>query len=454
MHSVLIVDDDAYICNILKKCLEQNGFFTETVFYGNSAKSCIDKYDFDLVLCDFRLPDYDGFDILNHIKEKSPTTPVIIMTAYAEIKKAVALIQAGAYDYITKPLQPAQVLAIIRKALDNKSGNMPKATKTSFGKDFITGTNRRVQEIIQHIEIVAPTDITVMIEGETGSGKEYIARAIHYASRRCQKPFIPIDCGAIPRELANSELFGHVKGGFTGAVNNKIGYFQEANGGTLFLDEVGNLPHENQVKLLRVLQEKTVSRVGENKSVKIDVRLISAANENLIKKVKAGKFREDLYHRLNGFRMLLPPLRKRREDIMTFVSHFIRQANSEFDKNVSYVDDSARELLINYPWPGNIRELQNIIKRIVLLSRSNTVTPDLLPQEISPDSNPEGNKNNNNGITTGDVTNLKSAMVTTEKEVIQNALAKTGNNKSRAARLLNIDRKTLYYKLDQYDIRR
>jgi two-component system, NtrC family, response regulator HydG len=448
-YSVLIVDDDTYICNILKKYLEQNGFFTETAFSGNSAKTVIEKNDFDLVLCDYRLPDYDGLAILRHIKSKKASTPVIIMTAYAEIKKAVELIKSGAYDYITKPMQPEEVLTIIRRALESKND---KISRSSFGKDFITGVNPRMQEIMQHVQVVAPTDITVMIEGETGSGKEYIARAIHYASKRSKNPFIPIDCGAIPRELANSELFGHVKGAFTGAVNDKIGYFQEANGGTLFLDEVGNLPHENQMKILRALQEKAVSRIGDNKSVKVDVRLIAASNENLMNKVKAGEFREDLYHRLNGFRLLLPPLRHRKEDIMAFVLHFIRQANRDFSKNVIKVDDATRELLENYSWHGNIREMQNVIKRVVLLSNTDVITPDLLPDEIRFKTTGHDQVRGFNGIIESDVTDLKSATLITEKEVIQNALSKTNNNKSKAARLLNIDRKTLYNKIKLYDL--
>ncbi len=448
-HSVLIIDDDTYICHVLEKYLEQNGFITETAFSGSSAKSIIDKHDFDLVLCDFRLPDYDGLAVLRHVKAKKSSVPVIIMTAYAEIKKAVELIKSGAYDYITKPMQPEEVLTIIKKALENKNDKM---TRSSFGKDFITGETPQMLEIMKHVEVVAPTDITVMIEGETGSGKEYIARAIHYASKRSKNPFIAIDCGAIPRELANSELFGHVKGAFTGAVNDKIGYFQEANGGTMFLDEVGNLPHENQVKILRALQEKAVSRIGDNKSVNVDVRLIAAANENLMNKVKAGEFREDLYHRLNGFRLLLPPLRQRREDIMAFVNHFIKQANRDFGKNVKYVDDATKNLLINYQWHGNIRELQNVIKRVVLLANNDIIIPELLPDEIRYSTSGTDNISGYNGGVEDYVTDLKSATLITEKEVIQNALNKTNNNKSKAARLLNIDRKTLYNKIKLYDL--
>jgi two-component system, NtrC family, response regulator HydG len=244
-YSVLIVDDDAYICNILKKYLEQNGFFTETAFSGLSAKNIIDKNDFDLVLCDFRLPDYDGLAILRHVKAKKSTTPVIIMTAYAEIKKAVELIKSGAYDYITKPMQPEEVLTIIKRALENKS---EKITKTSFGRDFITGSNQRMQEILQHVEVVAPTDITVMIEGETGSGKEYIARAIHYASKRSQNPFIPIDCGAIPRELANSELFGHVRVPLQVPSMIRSDIFRRLTEERFFLMKSGTFPTKTRLK--------------------------------------------------------------------------------------------------------------------------------------------------------------------------------------------------------------
>ncbi len=447
-YSILIVDDDTYICSILKKYLDQNGFVAETTFSGSSAKTLIDRNHFDLVLCDFRLPDYDGLDILKYVKAKNTSTPVIIMTAYAEIKKAVELIKSGAFDYISKPMQPEEVLTIIKKALENKK---EKITKTSFGSDFITGRSAEMLDIMKHVKVIAPTDITVMIEGETGSGKEYIARAIHYASKRSDKPFIALDCGAIPRELANSELFGHIKGAFTGAINDKVGYFQEAKGGTLFLDEVGNLPHENQMKLLRALQEKTVSRLGDNRSIKVDVRLIAAANENLLNKVKAGEFREDLYHRLNGFRLHIPPLRQRTEDITEFTNHFIKQANIDFNKNVKGVDESVKELLINYDWHGNIRELQNIIKRVVLLCPDEIITPDLLPDEIRFNSG-ISNSNDTGNLLERDVTDLKSATLITEKEVIQNALIKNNNNKSKAARILNIDRKTLYNKIKLYNL--
>ncbi len=447
--SVLIIDDDTYICHILKKYLEQNGYEADAVFSGVAAKNIIEKKNFDLVLSDFRLPDSDGLKILQHVKLKNPSVPVIIMTAYAEIKKAVELIKSGAFDYITKPIQPEEVLRIIGGAMAHSKG---RSGKVSFSKEFITGTSQEIQQVMNYVNVVAPTDITVIIEGETGSGKEYIARAIHYASKRSHKPFIAVDCGAIPKELANSVLFGHIKGAFTGAVQDKTGYFEEARGGTLFLDEVGNLPHEIQMKILRALQERVITKTGGNKSIKVDVRLITAVNDNLFKKVRAGEFREDLYHRLNGFRIELPALRQRQEDIMEFAWFFIKQANRAFNKNVAHIDSYARKLLMDYYWHGNIRELQNVINRIVLLSVSDTITPELIPEEIRYNTIKADNGTDITDVIDDDITDLKSATLITEKEIIHNALVKTNNNKSKAARLLNIDRKTLYNKIKLYDL--
>jgi two-component system, NtrC family, response regulator HydG len=446
-NSILVIDDDAYICSLLEKYLKHNGYDAEVAYSGSAARNMIETREFDLILSDFRLPDSDGLKILQHIKSKKPSVPVIIMTAYAEIKMAVELIKSGAFDYITKPIQPEEVLQIIGRALKSSA----ERSDASFVEEFITGTSPEIQSVMKHVQVVAPTDITVMIEGETGSGKEYIARAIHHASKRSHKPFIAVDCGAIPRELANSILFGHIKGAFTGAVNDKTGYFEEAKGGTLFLDEVGNLPYENQVKILRALQERVISRTGGNRTIRVDVRLIAAANDNLLNKVKAGEFREDLYHRLNGFRIHLPALRQRKIDIKEFAWNFIKKANKAFNRNVGQIDDTAMELLTNYYWHGNIRELQNVINRIVLLSPSDTIVPELLPEEIrfyhvSPAYKADISDLNEN------IFDLKSATLVTEKDIICNALVKTNNNKSEAARLLNIDRKTLYYKIRHFEL--
>ncbi len=448
--SILIIDDDIYICSILKKFLERSKYEVETVFTGASARNIIKRKNYDMVLCDYRLPDSDGLQILRQVKLKKSEIPVIIMTAYAEIKMAVELIKAGAYDYITKPIQHEEVLRLIEKALKS---NKVKTTRSSFEEDFITGPSEKMNTVMRHVEVVAPTELNVMIEGETGSGKEYIARAIHYRSKRVDKPFIAVDCGAIPKELANSVLFGHVKGAFTGAISDKTGYFEEASGGTLFLDEIGNLPYENQVKILRALQERVISRTGDNNSINVDVRLIIASNDNLLNRVKTGEFREDLYHRLAGFKIPLPPLRDRKEDIMEFTWFFVKKANKEFDKNVSHIDDKARELLVNYRWHGNIRELNNVINRVVLLSQGDAITPELLPDEIrsNPDDTDKGPEINGLRDAT-DVSDLKSATLITEREIINNALAKTNNNKSKAARLLKIDRKTLYNKIRLYNL--
>lgn len=448
--SILVIDDDSYICNLLVSYLEANGYRAEGTISGKTGMRLIDKKKFDLVLCDYRLPDSDGLKILQYIKSKKASLPVIIMTAYADVKLAVKLIKAGAFDYVTKPIQPEEIIQLINRSIEsNKTG---KETGGNFENDFIVGKSAIIKEVMRHVTVVAPTDLTVLIEGETGSGKEYIAKAIHYASTRKNKPFVAVDCGAIPKELANSELFGHIKGAFTGAINDKKGYFELAKGGTLFLDEVGNLPYENQVKLLRALQERIISKVGDNKLIKVDVRLIAATNEDLMKQMEDSEFREDLYHRLNGFKIQLPPLREREEDIMEFVDFFIQKANQSFNKNINGLDDSTLRVFYTYHWFGNIRELQNVINRAVLLSQSDKITIDVLPDEIKSNHHQSTSKNASSSLFKNNLTELKEATELTEKEFISKALVKANYNKSKAAKILNIDRKTLYNKIKQYDI--
>ena len=448
MKKILIIDDDAYICDLLKKYLERNGFETEGVYKGKEAVTKINKNDYDLVLCDYRLPDMDGMEVLEAARQKNENMPVIIMTAYAEIRTAVKAIKMGAFDFVTKPIQQEEILVTIEKALKGKA---KRESERSFSKKFITGKSKRIREVLNHVKAVAPTELSVLIEGETGSGKEFIARAIHYASKRKDQPFVAVDCGVIPKELANSELFGHVKGAFTGAIKDKTGFFELAKGGTLFLDEVGNLPYENQMKLLRALQERIINKVGNNKKIKVDVRVITASNDDLLEEVKNNNFREDLYHRLNGFKIVLPPLRERREDIMEFTRSFIQTANKEFSKDVEGLDGNVEEIFMNYAWYGNIRELENVVKRCVLLSHGPLITADLLPEEIlqykmMDKRGPHVTKSSTQ------VFELKDATYEAEKEVITNALIKTNFNKSKAAKLLKIDRKTLYNKIKEYDI--
>jgi len=450
MKTVLIIEDDTYICNLLVSYLEQKGFKAEGSYSGARARKLIESRDYDIILCDYRLPETNGYELLLFIKSKKPDLPVIIMTAYSDVRMAVKLIKSGAYDYVTKPVHPEEILHLINRAIDENNKKTDRGSD-SFDSEFITGKSEEIKKIMEHLRVVAATDLTVLIEGETGSGKEYMARAIHNYSKRKNKTFVPVDCGAMPKELANSELFGHVKGAFTGAISDKKGHFQQAEGGTIFLDEVANLPYENQAKLLRALQERVISRVGENKHIKVDVRLIAASNDNLLKMVDENEFREDLYHRLNEFKIVLPPLRERTEDIMDFTGHFIERANTIFGKNVSGLDDEARNLFLEYEWPGNIRELKNVINRVVLLSDSGIIKAQDLNDEI------RFNRVKGGGLAgekeqLSRAGNLKEATEITEKELIISSLIKCNWNKSKAAKLLNIDRKTLYNKIKHYEI--
>jgi two-component system response regulator HydG len=448
MKRILIIDDDTYICKLLDKYLGKHGYETETALTGATALAKLKESDFDLVLSDYRLPDKDGFFILNHVKSKNPSVPVIIMTAYEEMGTAIKLIKSGAYDYITKPLIPEEVLGLLREAMTEE---VVQEDSISFQQDFIPGQSKKFLKILEHIRIVSPVNMTVIIQGETGSGKEHLARAIHFNSNRKDGPFVAVDCGALPKGVVNSELFGHIKGSFTGATFDKKGLFEQASGGTLFLDEISNLDAENQMKLLRVLQEKTVTRIGDVRSIKVDVRLIVASNEDLLKEMHNNRIREDLYHRLNEFKIVVPPLREREEDVLIFADAFIQRAAKRFQKAVSGYDDKVKQILLDYHWPGNIRELRNVMSRAVLLSKGNLLTMDVIPEEIK---TRQVLLQNSDLGTTGlrqDV-KLKDAATMAEKEAIIQALVKSNYNKSQAARLLNIDRKTLYNKIKQLNI--
>ncbi len=445
-NSILILDDDNYICDILDTYLSKKGFQSKTAYNKRSAQKYLSHNHFDLVLCDYRLPDSNGYEILKLIKEKYKDTKVIIMTAYADVRLAVKLIKAGAYDYVTKPIHHEEILDLIKKALSDKQNSQ------KFDDGFIESEGKEFQHILYLAGVVAPTDMSVIIEGETGIGKEFFARKIHQMSNRSDKPFIAIDCGAIPKELAGSELFGHIKGAFTGAINNKEGFFQAAHQGTIFLDEIGNLPYDVQVKLLRALQEKVISKIGDNRSIKVDVRVLVATNENLSESIEKKKFREDLYHRLNEFKIYIPPLRERKQDILFFAKQFIEDANIRLHKKVAGLSDDVRKIFLNYEWYGNLRELKNIINRCVLLNNTGIISTSDLPGElVNTEPRPEKvtPKEHSNK---SDTFELKGAANLAEKEVILNALATSNYNKSKAARLLNIDRKTLYNKMNLYDI--
>lgn len=439
MKKILVVDDDTYICTLLENFLKEEGYKVETAFTARKGLEKVKNHELDLVLLDYRLPDDDGITVLKNIRKLNSTVPVIIITAYADVNSAVKLIKAGAYDYVTKPIRPEDLLSLIKQAMKRRSG---AGGKKKFEEELVLGASPEMKEIMHMVRIVAPTSMSVLIEGETGTGKEYVSRAIHFNSKRKDQPFVAVDCGAIPYELANSELFGHVKGSFTGAIKDKTGSFETAHGGTLFLDEIGNLPYEVQVKLLRVLQERTINRVGENRDIRIDVRIIAASNQPLINMVKDNKFRDDLYHRLNEFKIEVPPLNQRPEDILVFAEHFREMSNEELDKSVKGFTDEAKHMLEQYIWLGNLRELKNVIKRSVLLCQSDNIDTSDLPDDLKADKRIKVKDTAKSKVS------LKEASHLAERQVIMDALERANYNKSKAARLLKIDRKTLYNKLN------
>ncbi|MGK7393142.1 MAG: sigma-54-dependent transcriptional regulator [Candidatus Cyclobacteriaceae bacterium M3_2C_046] len=445
MKKILVVDDDQNICLLLNKFLTKNGYSVFESNNGQNAINTLKNQKIDLILCDFRLPDEDGIELLKKFKQISPNTIVIIITGYSHVKIAVQAIKLGAYDYVTKPLYPEEILGTIQKALTDKDKKKQKSTQSE--QKYISFKDGKLKGIYDQISLVAPTDMTVLIQGETGTGKEYLANSIHTKSKRGNYPFIAVDCGALPKELAGSELFGHEKGAFTGAVVTKKGSFQVAHKGTLFLDEIGNLPYEIQVMMLRVLQERKFRRVGSTVDIDVDVRIIVATNEDLKKAVENGKFREDLFHRLNEFSIYIPPLRERKEDLLLFAQHFMKQSNEELTKNVKKISTEVKQVLLNHSWHGNLRELKNIMKRAVLLTQGEEITRESLPQEFL------DQQETNNSVTVKNAQDLKAVSEQAEKETIIKALEQTNHNKSKTANLLKIDRKTLYNKIKTYNIK-
>jgi two-component system response regulator HydG len=440
MPKILIVDDDVTFCLMLKKLLEKHQYQVTTVFSPGEVRRIIKKDFFDVVMTDLRLPGISGIDLIKLIKQETPESQIIMMTGYADISTAVQSIKQGAFNYLPKPFLPEEVLNIIREALESTNPNRTiKTQKTeSRTNDFLEGISPESKRLKEYIRLVAPTRFSVLITGESGTGKEYVARSIHNLSELSGNPFVAVDCGAIPAELVASEFFGHVKGSFTGAVTDKTGHFEAANGGTLFLDEVGNLSYNTQIQLLRTLQEHVIKPVGSNKEIPVNVRIIAATNENLRLAQEQGSFREDLYHRLNEFQIEVLPLRKRRDDIMLFAHHFLNQANSDLLKQVERFDPHVEAFFLEYDWPGNLREMKNIVKRATLLAQGNVITLNEIPVEIyrRPKKNDEFSLFNESN----------------ESELIQRVLGAANFNKSKAARLLKIDRKTLYNKLKLYNI--
>jgi two-component system, NtrC family, response regulator HydG len=462
---ILVIDDDVDMCSLLSRYLQRKGFEVDSAHNGAKGIAKVKESKFDVVLCDFRLGDKEGSQVLREIKAINPATVVIIITGYSDIKTAVDVIKAGAFDYITKPLIPDEVLNVIAKATEqNQEGGAEhrghSSSKSASGSEaFLVGDAPVTKEIYKQIDLVAPTNYSIILYGESGTGKEVIARTIHQRSARKEKPFVAMDCGTLSKELAGSELFGHVKGAFTGALADKDGHFELANGGTLFLDEVANLSVDIQAALLRVIQERKFKRVGGLKEMDVDVRIIVASNENLQDAYRKGKFREDLFHRFNEFSILLPRLRDRKEDVPSFAEFFLKNANKELSKQVEGFDDEVMQIFMNYSWPGNLREFRNVIRRAALLTQSGRVNPSVLPSEIisnilqkhEPDQHVSEHSHyeQTNNIREVD---LKNSAAQAEYNVIMNVLKQVNFNKTKAAEILKIDRKTLYNKIKAYQL--
>ncbi|HEX2936568.1 MAG TPA: sigma-54 dependent transcriptional regulator [Bacteroidales bacterium] len=441
MAKILIIDDDTTFCMMLGSLLSKNGFTVKTAFTFNEGLKALKAESFDVILSDIRLPDRNGLEFLHEINYLPCKCQVIVMTGYGDIRTAVNAIKMGAFEYVTKPLNPDEVLFTVNQALKE---NGKKEKKQENTLQFINGISSVSQKMNEYVSLVAPTNMSVIILGESGTGKEYVARKIHQESARAGKPFIAMDCGAIPKELAPSEFFGHIKGAFTGAVSDKTGHFIEANGGTLFLDEIGNLTYDVQVQLLRAIQEKNIRPVGSNKVFNVDVRLIVATNEDLVQAVSKGEFREDLYHRLNEFSIQVPRLCERDGDLIIFAHNFLESANAELNKNVDDFNEEVISIFTTYTWPGNIRELKNVVKRAVLLAKTNLITAECLPRELV-----TFNPTERVGLTTDNLKELKDKI---EYQRIVAVLEKVKYNKTKAAQMLNIDRKTLYNKLKLYNL--
>lgn len=455
MPHILIVEDDIAFGTMLQTWLRKKGFEVDkATSVGAAVKLLVDNAA-DLVLSDLRLPDHDGLRLLKWMRDHNNNAPFIVMTNYAEVQNAVLAMKSGAADYIAKPVQPDILLQKIKDALSaaNAQPVQPVATPAAPAKPvrnkpvksqkredsprYIEGKSEASRQLYSYVELVAPTPMSVLILGASGTGKEYVARRIHELSQRHDRPFFALDCGAIPRDVAASEFFGHKKGAFTGADTDKRGAFEMANGGTLFLDEVGNLSYDVQVQLLRALQERRIRPVGGTEEIPIDIRLVCATNENLAEAVADGGFREDLYHRINEFTIYMPKLSERGTDLFLFADLFVRHANEELDRDVEGFDSAAAEMLASHPWTGNLRELNNVVKRAVLLTRGKHITPLELSQAMPP-SQPEPT------MALHDEDSERSRIVA--------ALRQTNGNKAAAARLLGIDRKTIYNKIERLGI--
>ena len=458
---ILLVEDDVVFSKMLSRFLERNGYDVIGCYSLEEAEKNLTPA-IKMIFTDLRLPDGDGINFLKQVKDIFPNLPVVVMTSYAEVSTAVEAMKLGAFDYISKPFQQEDVLNVIKNAqntvfstpkpetvetatplskTDHSSpAKMIKAPKVTEENPYIEGVSPASKKLSKFINLVAPTDMSVLIMGESGTGKEVVAKLIHLKSERRNKPFIAVDCGAIPKEIASSEFFGHIKGSFTGAITDKKGHFEEANGGTICLDEVGNLSYENQIQLLRALQERRIKPIGSSKEIEVDIRVLAATNEDLLEAVNKGDFREDLYHRLNEFAIKVPSLSERKDDLMIFGSYFLEKANEKLHKNVQGFTERAVQKMLNYNWGGNLRELSNVVKRAALLTTTDYISENELPDFVMSETRHFPTER------------FSFSTKENERELIIGALHETNNNKTEAAKLLGFTRKTLYNKLKAYNI--
>jgi two-component system response regulator AtoC len=451
---VLVVDDEENFRHMLSVILKKEHYDVETASNGEEALKKMTLSTFDQILCDIRMPQMDGMEFLREAQKKGIEGTIIMMSAYGTIDTAIEAMKLGAYDYISKPFKPDEVILTLKKAeererLRRENELLRKEVQKEYSFKNIISKNEKMRSIFEVIKKVAPYKSTILITGESGTGKELIARALHYNSDRSQSPFIPVNCGAIPENLLESELFGHVKGAFTDAIRTKKGLFEEADSGTLFLDEIGELPSQLQVKLLRVLQDGEIRRVGESKSIQIDVRIITATAKDLPKEVSEGRFREDLFYRLNVLPITIPPLRERKEDIPLLVTHFINKYSESMGKKVMAITPKALDTLINYKWYGNVRELENTIERALVLTEGENIEFENLPIEIQ---NFQDQIQLQPAPLAEEEYSIKKASKFLETNLIKKALKKTKGNHTHAAKLLEISHRALLYKIKEYQI--
>ena len=447
---ILVVDDDARMRDLVAKVLAREGYAVRSLPRGQDVLQALEEGPVDLIISDIRMPEMDGLTLLQEVKRLAPETSVLLMTAFGSIDTAVQAIKAGAYDYLTKPFKMDEVITVVRRAMEERRLRaevraLREELRTQYNFSNILGKSKPMRDMFALITKVAGSRTTVLVQGKSGTGKELVAKAIHYNSPRRERPLVTVNCSAIPKELLESELFGHVKGAFTGAIANKRGLFEEADGGSLFLDEIGELSPELQVKLLRALQEREIRRVGDTRTVKVDVRLIAATNRDLVQAVKAGIFREDLYYRLNVIPIVLPDLKDRAEDIPLLIEHFLMKYAKEADPPIEGISKEAMRLLLEYDWPGNVRELENVIERAVILGHGPLVLPEDLPAHMRTHSLPVRRQ-------TREASAPRPTLEELERDYIATILQETRWKRMQAAHILGIDRRTLYRKIRTYGL--